>query len=114
MIFCKSTIDVRKSKTKFCSKSCLSEGKKEGLTTWGFINEGKKHGNNARKRIFINGKYFYLHRLIMEEYLGRKLLSSEIVHHINGDPKDNRLENLMITTNTEHGKIHKPKRSISS
>lgn len=39
------------------------------------------------------------HRLIMKHYLGRKLSSAEIVHHIDGDTKNNRLDNLMLFPN---------------
>lgn len=42
----------------------------------------------------------------MEEYLGRKLADNEIVHHINGNKKDNRIENLQVMDKLEHIKMH--------
>lgn len=47
-----------------------------------------------------------LHRTIIENYIGRKLTSKEIVHHVNGDRHDNRIENLVIMSRSEHMKIH--------
>ncbi len=42
----------------------------------------------------------------MEEHLGRPLSSDEHIHHINGDPADNSIENLELVSNSEHRKIH--------
>lgn len=43
------------------------------------------------------------HRRVMEEIIGRRLESHETVHHINGNDKDNRPENLQLRQG-RHGK----------
>ena len=47
-----------------------------------------------------------LHRIEAARVLGRPLKTTEHVHHINGDPLDNRHCNLIICTNSYHRTIH--------
>lgn len=50
--------------------------------------------------------YIYMHIVIAEQTLGRRLNQDEVVHHINGDKSDNRPENLKVMTRSEHIKLH--------
>jgi hypothetical protein len=64
---------------------------------------------HAYGRIFIRigpKKYKARSRIVIEQSIGRELLSHEIVHHINGIPDDDRIENLMVTIRASHVRIH--------
>ena len=56
------------------------------------------------------GNYVLEHRLVMEAHLGRTLLPSEVVHHIDGDKTNNIIPNLQLySSSSGHSKYHRPK-----
>jgi hypothetical protein len=57
-----------------------------------------------RSRTYHGARYKLQHRIVMEEKLGRPLLRSEIVHHIDGNTSNNNPDNLQIMTQSEHAK----------
>lgn len=94
----------RDRKHRFCSKRCEADFRRLNNTVNSY--RGGTIAQNGYKYIEIDGVQREEHRVIMERILGRPLHSDEIVHHINGDKLDNRPENLMITTRSEHRKLH--------
>lgn len=50
-----------------------------------------------------HGSYVAVHRLAIEQHLGRFLLPTEVVHHIDDDTQNNSIENLQVfSSNAEH------------
>ncbi len=74
------------------------------------MNTQKRLGLSPHTRTRLirrNGKKVRESRWLMEKELGRELLPTEQVHHKNGDPLDNRLENLEVMDCKAHMKLHK-------
>ncbi len=71
---------------------------------------GSKNLDNkgyVRVKIFKgSGEWKKEHILIMEKSIGRKLKTGELVHHIDGNKKNNNIENLFLCRDKkEHHKI---------
>jgi hypothetical protein len=100
--YCKK--EFYSTRHEFCSPECVSKYKVEHY-------EHKTYFENGYIVEFHNGYNkkgnVKQHRRIMEDFLGRKLSENEVVHHINGDKTDNRIENLQVMTRSEHSSLHR-------
>jgi len=72
----------------------------------GMKNHQWKGGRNKNNKGYImitnNDGTILEHRFVMQNYLERKLLRHEIVHHKNGIRDDNRIENLELMHTSNH------------
>lgn len=91
----KKSGQLKRYKNWFCGRECAlifrRKNTKNHLGADGYIHKGK----------------IRLHREIMEKTIGRKLRRTEIVHHINHNKSDNRIENLeLLPDQSTHIGIH--------
>lgn len=74
-------------------------------TKEGYKQVYKPKSSEARE----NG-YAPLHRVNASKKIGRPLRSDEVVHHIDGNKRNNRKSNLQVMLRSEHYKIHNEKK----
>ena len=75
---------------------------------------GRRVANNGYVLLYLpdhpkaNSKgYVHEHTVVMETFLGKPLPSQAVIHHINGNRADNRLENLLpCEDNSYHMHLH--------
>ena len=65
-------------------------------------------GKDGRVRAYdrIQKRVVSYPRLIMENYLNRRLLKTEDVHHKDGNPLNNEIDNLEVLDHKEHDRMH--------
>lgn len=97
----------------WCSQSCHMKtlNAERNPTRW--QTENRDHERHRAARVDAGAgktyrKYYgkHEHRVVAEQMLGRPLEPDEVVHHINGDKRDNRLENLQVLSRSEHSRLH--------
>lgn len=74
----------------------------------------KQNSHKGRyNRVQIDKKNLFIHRIVADYFIG-DILGKDI-HHINGNPLDNRAENLQVLTKQEHKNKHKKgEKNVSS
>jgi len=51
-------------------------------------------------------EYVFEHRQVMENKLNRELYEDEVVHHVDGDKKNNKIKNLINLSKRDHDILH--------
>lgn len=99
-------IGIRNGKTnlKFCTQEC-SKIFMKGENSFAFKN-GWTINSAGYRCIKVGNKYLYEHRIVMEEFLNRKLKKDEVVHHKDKNKLNNCIENLQLMTKKEHDRLH--------
>lgn len=93
-----------KNSQNFCSNECKISYQKKQPTAY----KGNPYYDGNGYLMVVNKKRerVYEHRMVAEIALGRKLLSSEHVHHIDKVKDNNAPWNLLVLTNSDHQKLH--------
>ena len=91
---------IRGNKTGLCL-SCFNIRHGNGHKHEGYVFVKRVGHPRSTKEGFVK-----LAVLVVEAKLGRHLNRQEHIHHINGIRDDDRPENLMILTNSEHTRLH--------
>lgn len=103
----------KRSDHHFCSVSCRMKYLNKNLNPSRMTPEVKAKLRKARLGSGEGKTYEktygrHTHRVVAEQMLGRSLRKGEVVHHIDGNKRNNDPSNLMIfKSQAEHAKYHR-------
>ena len=101
----------KRAKNHFCSRKCHMVFMNRELNPTRMTDEVREKIRNARLGIGDGRSYEktygkHTHRIVAEQKLGRSLKKGEIVHHIDGNKRNNDPSNLIVMTQSEHCSLH--------
>lgn len=65
------------------------------------------HRDSGSGKSYAKSFGVHTHRIVAERLLGRKLMPGEVVHHIDGNRRNNAPDNLMVfSSQSQHAKWH--------
>lgn len=95
---------------KYCSKRCIwvdTKGPEFNARIgrqYADKQANTQRGSGTKTYVKLRGRHE--HRVVAEAMLGRRLKPGEIVHHIDGNKKNNNHGNLKVMTQSEHIREH--------
>lgn len=108
---CKLTFFVIKpsQKQRCCSHSCAFTEIGDKVRAAAYTPEARKKNADTRRGRgsgYVKRGGRHEHRVVMEQRLGRRLESDEIVHHRDEIKSHNAIDNLELTTRRDHARHH--------
>jgi HNH endonuclease len=106
-------------KTKIATRTKSARGQFTGEPLRYLLHHNGRRGTSTgtkaffvtRGRTYVMGRKesssMLYSRVLMWNKIGREPRPDEIVHHVNGDPTDDRIENLEIVTRAQHISLHR-------
>lgn len=92
----------------YCKSHSKTKDKNPHWNGGRFVHHGYVYVKAPNHPFASQWGYVLEHRLVMEAHVGRTLLPTEVVHHIDGNTENNNLENLMLFSNPgEHTRLHR-------
>lgn len=101
-----------RAKNHFCSRQCHMKFMNRKLNPNRMTPEVREkihrsHSGKGRCKGYSKTYGKHTHRVVAEQILGRPLSLGEVVHHIDGNKRNNSPSNLQVLKNqAEHARLH--------
>lgn len=95
---------INRARLQFCSRICKSNNPDFNKTASEKSGDAQRYKGECKTYVKFRGRH--LHRVVAERKLGRPLIPGEVVHHIDGNKRNNEPANICVISQSEHIKIH--------